>query len=104
MRRPSRTFRSGVEPHIRPLPLDPSLQDCVDALVGVFALETWLFEMSVRPIACTNSSTRRVDTAWRRLWWPLDDNYDGWLGFAEADVINVPPRSRGNIGFRQAGH
>jgi hypothetical protein len=40
----------------------------------------------------------------RRLRCPLDDNYDGRLGFAEAAMINVPPRSRGNIDVRQAGH
>jgi hypothetical protein len=26
------------------------------------SFETWLFEMPLRPIACTSSSTRRVDT------------------------------------------
>jgi transposase len=40
----------------------------------------------------------------RRLRCPPDDNYDGRLGFAEAAMINVPPRSRGNIDVRQAGH
>src|SRR6266851_6868995 len=38
-----------------------------------------------------------VYRARRRLRWPPDDNYDGRLGLAEAEAINVPPRSRGNI-------
>jgi hypothetical protein len=28
--------------------------------MSLHSLETWLFEMPDRPIACTNSSTRRV--------------------------------------------
>jgi hypothetical protein len=41
----------------------------------------------------------------RRLWWPLDDNYIGRLGFAEAEVINVPPAiAGGTLNVRQAGH
>ena len=30
--------------------------------MSLHSLETWLFEMPARPIACTSSSTRRVDT------------------------------------------
>ena len=41
----------------------------------------------------------------RRLWWPLDDNYIGRLGFAEAEVIKVPPAiAGGTLNVRQAGH
>ena len=30
--------------------------------MSLHSFETWLFEMLDRPIACTSSSTRRVDT------------------------------------------
>ena len=64
MRPPSRTLQiGGVEPQIRPLALDRPVEEGVDPLIDVLAqLETWLFEMPLSPIACTSSSTRRVDT------------------------------------------
>src|SRR4051794_27365238 len=61
----------GIEPQIRPLALDWPLQEGSHPLVNVprlrggrllQSLETWLFEMPVSPIACTSSSTRRVET------------------------------------------
>src|SRR6266851_86543 len=47
--------------------------------------------------AAMPESNHKSGRARRRLRWPPDDNYNGRLGFAEADVSNVPPRSRGNI-------
>jgi len=48
---------------------------------------------SLASASAAASSAR--SSARRRLCWPLDDNYIGRLGFAEAEVINVPPAIAG---------
>jgi hypothetical protein len=61
----------GIEPEIWPFALDWPVEEGADPLIDVFAElgdpglrrgRLWLFEMPERPIACTNSSTRRVET------------------------------------------
>src|ERR671926_1309932 len=52
-----------VEPQIRPLAFERPVEEGVHALIDLLhSFETWLFEMPLSPIACTSSSTRRVDT------------------------------------------
>ena len=53
----------GVEPEIRPFAVDRPVEEGVDPLVDVLAqLGDLALEMPDSPIACTSSSTRRVDT------------------------------------------
>jgi hypothetical protein len=53
----------GIEPKIRPFAVDRPVEKGLTRLwMSLHSLETWLFEMPLRPIACTSSSTRRVET------------------------------------------
>lgn len=61
----------GIEPEIGPLAFDRAGKEGVHALVDIFAQlrhprfrgdRLWLFEMPASPMACTRSSTRRVET------------------------------------------
>jgi hypothetical protein len=89
----------GVQPEIGPLAVERAFQEGAHALVDVLAElgdprlregRLWDFEMPVRPMAWTRSSTRRVDTpAIRSTGLPspcegsgltLDDGHQRLLG------------------------
>jgi hypothetical protein len=53
---------SGVEPQIRPLAGERSVEESMDAFVDLFTELGNLRLADPRPIACTRSSTRRVET------------------------------------------
>src|SRR6516164_5931670 len=53
---------SSVEREIRPPAFDRPIEEGVDhSSMSLHKLETWLFRMVDGPIACTKSSTRRVE-------------------------------------------
>src|SRR5215472_15144973 len=54
---------SSVEPEIRPLAFDRPIEEGIDPFINVFAqVGDLALRMLDRPIACTKSSTRRVET------------------------------------------
>ena len=53
----------GVDPQIRPVALDRTAEERLHLVIDLAdSRETWLLEMPVMPIACTRSSTERVET------------------------------------------
>ena len=56
----------GVDPQIRPIAFDGSLQECAVTRSSISAQSrlTWLLEMPLMPSALTKSSTERVEIPW----------------------------------------
>ena len=59
-------------------------------------LETWLFEMPLMPIACTRSSTLRVDTPWIQASWTTATSARSavFRGSRKPGKVTAPPQLR----------
>ena len=98
---------SGAEPFLYPH-FPGCRQDRLPFFCDLLFRDQWcetIRDADLRRALALPIFEERLMAARRRLWWPLDDNYIGRLGFAEAEVIKVPPAiAGGTLNVRQAGH
>jgi hypothetical protein len=93
----------GVEPEIGPLAIERALEEGTNALVDVLgtSLETLDLEMPLMPMACTSSSTLRVETPAIQASWMTDTSAFStvFLG-PRKPGRSLPVRSLGILRFK----